>query len=85
MSSETTRCSLPEGPLDYYSINVNFTALHDPGFDFSSLSPGRPVQSYTVYVSNDGVEFSNGQPMRVVDTLCMDCSGETCVQKVVNA
>ena len=82
-SPMSVRCSLPSEPVSHNSGSVNFSALHEPGYDFDRLHPGCALLNYTIHLSNDGRKFSESILYRVYDSLCMDCSdSNNCVIKV---
>jgi hypothetical protein len=80
-SLNTLTCSLPVEPLSLYTVNTKLSTLHEPGFDFNRLPPGGAVLRYAVSLSNDGERYGEGKTIRVVDSLCMTCDGDQCVQK----
>lgn len=79
--ARTVTCSLPTEPLKFTSASFNFLSAHQPGYSFFCLSSGSPVSMYTISVSNDGVDFSNGITMRIRDGLCMSCTTTACTQE----
>jgi hypothetical protein len=73
---------LPSEQLIYNGQAINFTSLHEPGFDFSCLYPGIPLIEYTIAISNDGQRFSGEKSLRVFDSVCINCDDSGCVRKV---
>jgi hypothetical protein len=76
------RCSLSPEQLNYNSFELNFTSIHEPGFDFNCLYPGSPVIDYAISISNDGQRFSSEESLRIFDSLCIDCDDSGCTTKV---